>query len=442
MRQPGVHRCSYSVNLELAKSIVDVIACPCVEHAFALERFRERTWRSSYHWLITSGLALHLLAALKKCGSETCLPTAIIARLLALDQASAVRTGELRRDFLELNRRFASLGIPYANWKGFALEPDFCEDVRIRPQMDFDFIIRSSDAERFGSVLRDVGYERTRSTFVEATYEIMPGVPYALEQVYHPKPQRKVELHLAADHASPVTPALDLREALDRRRTVMMAGETIPVLANEDALPTHAAHAGRHALEGWVRLGWLHEIDHFIHGRATHLTDWDDVRRLASSHDAPATTAALGIMLAAQVWHRKLPDALGWTAETLPRSAVQWIRQHGERLVMADFPGTKINLLLQRELIGASGWSRVEGATLFRPRAIPRVAHVPPNASRHDRLRAAHVQIAFTSRRIVFHCMETLRYFYFKWLWNRSSSSRKPAACNVPVTVHSNSPDG
>lgn len=444
MHQVVVCRDGNDVNQPLAKSIVDTIACPCAEHAIVFRRYRDRDWRNTYHWLITSGLALHLLAAVKKGESELCLPPNIAERLGALDRASVIRTDELRADFLELNRRFIDLGAAFANWKGFALEPDFCEDVRLRPQMDFDFIVRADDARLFDSVLRDFGYQRTNSTPLEATYEIMPGQPYTLEQVYQSKPQRKVELHFAVDHPSLVTPALHLRAALERRRKVTIQGQSVCVLAPADAFFSHAAHAGRHALEGWVRLGWLHEIDRFVRSHAGDSKLWRSIACAAEGSSTAAVAPAVGILLANQIWSRTLSESLRWAETVLPHSAVQWMNDHGAKLAMADFPGTKLNLLLQREFIAAADWRSVERAALFRRRAVPRVAQAPPDATALQRMRATHFQFRFTCRRILFHSIESARYFVCKWMWTRPAwvTNATPQSCNAPFKADSNSWDG
>lgn len=432
------------MNRTLARTVVDAIACPCAEHAFALRRFSARDWRRSYHWLITSGLALHLLAVLRTFQAEHCLPPRICERMNGLDLASMARTDELRRDYLELNRRFEGLGTVYVNWKGFALEPEFCEDVRFRPQMDFDFIVQPEGADLFDTELRAAGYRQTRNTSIEATYENLPHRPYSLEGVYQLKPQRKVELHFASDHGSLTTNAMDLHAALARRCVVMSGGQSIPVLAPADAFLGHAAHAGRHALEGWVRLGWLHEIDYFVRRHASDSVLWGEVLRLALLPNAPVISAAVGILLAKQLWHRKLAVSLTWAEEALPDSASRWIEAHGDRLALADFPGTKLNLLLQRELSDGADWPEIERAALFRRRAIPRVVHVPPKATLRQRAHISHLQFRFASRRVFFHVVETARYYVLKWRWSRHPSARLGARqpCNAQFKAHSNSLDG
>ena len=432
------------VNISLAKSIVDAVGCPCVRHAAVLKTFSERSWRRSYHWIVTSGLALHLLAALKECERESSLPDGIAARLRRLDDASGVRTDDLRRDFLQLNARFAALGVPYANWKGFALEPDFCRDIRFRPQMDFDFIVYPEHSDVFDIALRGAGYQKTRTMATELSYETMPGRSYTLEQVYHPKPQRKVELHLAADHPSHVTPAMDLHGALQRRREAVVHGEVIAVLAVEDAFLSHAAHAGRHALDGWVRLGWLHEIDYFIRLHHHDSNLWSSVRSLADHPDAPVASAAVGILLANRLCRGQLPDGLRWIEEVLPEPAVRWMDRHGERLVMAEFPGTKLGLLLQRELIVAGDWRKVERDALFGRRPIPRVAHIPQSATMVQRIRAVRKQSRFIVRRLRFHCVETARYLLLKWRWSRPApiNAGVRPSCNGAFKAHSDLFDG
>jgi hypothetical protein len=442
------------VKRALANAVVEAIACPCPAHASALQEFRERDWRTSMHWLITSGLALHLLSVLEGAGYGTSIPLRVAARLRALDDASALRTAELRKDFLILNRRLAELGVPFANWKGFALEPEFCVDVRLRPQMDFDFITLALDADRFDTALHDLGYCLTEKTEIEATYEKSPGLPYSLEQVYHCKPQRKVELHFGSDHAAGLAGGINLGAVLERRRIILMEDVAVPVLSREDAFLSHAAHAGRHALEGWVRLGWLFEIDSFIRYHADNLALWRRVQSLSEGDQSGNTTAAIGILLANVIWRRDLPDFLCWVENAIPQGAVQWIEPYGARLAMTEFPGTKLNLLLQRELMDADTWRKFERAALYHRRAIPRVARLPQNATVLQRVRAAKVHLRFVAGRSFFHLTENIRYLLVKRQCARAAvRNRKLAAdgdlassfaarpCNEPVSVDSNSPD-
>ncbi|MGH9523034.1 MAG: nucleotidyltransferase family protein [Terriglobales bacterium] len=407
------------MNDQLATSVVRFIGETSNVHANALARFSQRQWRSSFHWLVTSGLALYLWDSLVELGAEDVLPIRVGQRLAALDEGSVRRTAELRGDFVALTRRFAELGMPFAAWKGFALAPEFCPDIRLRPQMDFDFIIPVEHVDAFDACLRAAGFRQTGVTEVEARYENLPGNHYSVEQVYLPKPHRKVELHFGRDNPSRVTPGIILDDCLTRGRILRIDNYDVPVLSPADSFLTHAAHAGRHALSGWARLGWLKELDHFMQSNRDDAELWQRVQQLVTEDPACIAASAVGVLLASVVWQRELPPGLSWIRGAIPAGAVRWIDRYGSRFAAIDFPGSKLHLLLSRELVSAQEWRRLESSALYPIRKPGRVVHTEASSALSSKVRAEGIQLRFVCRRIRFHLKETLRYLIAKRTWPR-----------------------
>ena len=417
------------MNRALAEAVLKVIDNASSEDSARLRSFSLRQWRQNHHWLITSGLALHLLDTLRKSDAESVLPDRYRDRLAELNDASAVRTDELRRDLLDLNRRFQSLGLPYVNWKGFALAPEFCADIRLRNQTDYDFIIRPDDADCFHRALRDAGYVRFEKLENEWRYDLFPGEQYSLEDVYRPKPHRRVELHLGMDSAPATAQAMDFAQVLQRRQIRDVSGIGFPVLAPEDAFVAHAAHAGKHALTGWVRIAWLLELVTFARRHADDRPFW---QRVVNRLDATSRfNVRLGLALASRAWPRSAPGVLSLVSDILPPNLVFWLDQNGRRFALSDFPGTKLHLFFLRELLDKSAFDELERSALFPVKAPAKVAFAPTMAPFSQRARAARHQARFVLKRVKFHLIENARYLLMKRQWLRSKAqSPANAACN------------
>ncbi len=419
------------MNRSLAEAIVAVIGDTSPENAEWLSSYSARHWRENHHWLVTSGLALHLLTTLRRLQAEDVLPPAYHAHLQALYHASGPRTEDLRHDLLDLNRRFTALAEPFVNWKGFALTPDFCPDIRLRNQTDFDFIIRPEDFRVFHRALLDSGYVLSGSADNEFRYDLLPGQPYSLDEVYSRKPHRRVELHLGSDSPPASGRPMDFVPLLDRRLIRSLDGLQFPVLAPEDAFVTHAAHAGKHALSGWVRIGWLLELDTFTRRYADDTTLWETVlKRIDTSS---AISVGLALALSVRMWRRELPRALASIADVLPVNLVRWLDENGRRFVLSDFPGTKLHLFLHRELLDPRAFHDVERQSLYPIKVPPRVAYSLGKTPVVQRMRATRNQARFVLRRLKFHLVENTRYWLMKRRWERTVAlGRTPPICNQP----------
>ena len=419
------------MNRLLAEAVVAMVGEPSRHHAERLRSYSMRQWRQNHHWLVTGGLALHLLTNLRQFEAEDVLPLAYRHHLAGLHDASGPRTEELRRDLLELNRLLTALGAPFVNWKGFALCPDFCPDIRLRNQTDYDFIIRADDFELFHRALLDAGYLLSGSTDGEFRYELLPGQPYSLDEVYCPKRHRKVELHLGTDSRAASGRPMDFSPLFDRYRIRCLDGVSFPVLAAEDAFVTHAAHAGRHALSGWVRIAWLLELDTFVRQYQSDDALWETVRTRIDATSAISVGVALALVV--RLWRRDLPRAISSLMDVLPVNLARWLDVNWRGFVLSDFPGTKLHLLLHRELLGEAAFQKLEHSTLYPIKVPPRVSYVSAQAPLAKRVRAARSQARFVMRRLKFHLVENSRYWLMKRRWQRTVAlEHTPAICNQP----------
>lgn len=406
------------MNRALAEAVVDFISEPSRQTAEVLSAFNPRAWKRNHHWLITSGLAMHLLQCLRETHAENVLPARYREHLSSLHDASGIRTAELLRDLLQVNRAFSALGIPFANWKGFALQPDFCSDIRLRPQMDFDFIIPAETTDSFARVLAGMGYTLTDRNGSETRYELDPSSHYSLDDVFRPKPHRKIELHAGSDSADRASRETDLTGALERRRRTVIDRVEFPVLAPGDAFLAHAAHAGKHAFAGWLRVSWLLELNTFIERQIGNEALWQEMRNVADPRSLPSIAVAL--LLLESLLRRPVPRCLHWAIDALPKETSRFLDNKGRDLAFAEFPGTKLFVLLNRSLMDVHEWRRWERSVLLPIHKPPRVSRAAARSSLQTKKRVATEQILFVLKRLRFHVVEGIRYWRVKRAWDNS----------------------
>jgi hypothetical protein len=148
---------------------------------------------------------------------------------------------------------------------------------------------------------------------------------------------------------------------------------------------------------------------------------WKQVQTLAERN--PRAHVALGVvtLLISNVMGSFAPEALThWTVDSLPDAVRLWVSQYGPDAIYGDFPGSKLYLLLQRELEGSVGLPRrsVRRALLplFFPKAISQRA---PNEDLRARIKRYRKQLWFGWFRLRFHGAEGLRYMRESLRWRR-----------------------
>jgi hypothetical protein len=118
------------------------------------------------------------------------------------------------------------------------------------------------------------------------------------------------------------------------------------------------------------------------------------------------------------------PEALlNWTVDCLPDAARLWVRLYGRRSVLASHPGSKLYLLLEKEL-EASGVpaKRSVRKSLLPSRLPPAITYAEPNESMVMRIRRYRSEIYFIYSRLRFHVIEGLRYLGEGLRWRRHRS--------------------
>jgi hypothetical protein len=99
-----------------------------------------------------------------------------------------------------------------------------------------------------------------------------------------------------------------------------------------------------------------------------------------------------------------------------------WIQLYGRRILLSDRPGSKLYLLLRKELNSDSAACRLERRQLLLPLHWPqRITRAVENESLVGRMRRSWVQARFISRRLRFHVGEGCGLALESSRWQRRS---------------------
>ena len=414
-----------------------VVAFVCDLDGPAIEELRSFTkddWQRNFLWLDASGLALYFVDRLDKHGWWDAIPFSILKRLQQNLVDNRERTASLFAEMAEINSRFQKSGVTFANLKGLSLTPESVPDPTLRCQLDLDFLVATGQTSIARQVLTDMGY--CLSAANRGTWEFKAGSSEvaAIKDLYKVKPQRSVELHLV-DTAGNAVPLRTSTCSGQLQRAVVrpVLGVPMPTLSPADQFLNQALHLFGHIRGEFTRTSWGLEFARHLRSRGNDAAFWREVEELAA--EVPEATTALGvpILLVEQVFGPAAPDALRrWTVDQLPAPVARWARMYGRRVMMADFPGNKLYLLLENEL----GPRRSDARQAALKRLLP--FRLPPMITRGEageqlstRLRRYVAQTRFVLFRLRFHVVQGARYCleFLRWRWLKwRSATMSPVA--------------
>ena len=383
-----------------------------------LSQIDERAWTSSYYWLDASGMALYFLEQIETMSIESALPAATLQRLRQNRDDNRRRSAAMFAEFAAINEQFQAAGVAYCNLKGFTLIPDSCPDAALRCQLDFDFLVDPDHLTACREILAGAGYMLVAAKKDVWEFTTGSSVPTKIEDHYKPRPQRSVELHfdpvVAAGHPS----ARD--ERLDRSQLRSWKGVTFPVLSSADQFAGQALHLLGHLRSPSTRTAWLLEFKRHVSVRKDDHDFWREVAE--RSWSSPPARLAIGIAtaLSFQIFGGQPPAALqAWAVDHLPAPIRLWADSYGRQALLADFPGTKLHLLLEREMPrDDSPWQKKRFMFVPSLRAT-RIIFPKPEDKAWQRMRAELYQIRFILFRMRFHLVHTLLYLREVPRWKR-----------------------
>ncbi len=384
------------------------------EYADRLSALSQGEWRKLLYWLDVSGLSLYFAHRMNELNIQGSLPLAVNQRLQQNLSDNRVRVQDLLREFAELQIEFQRVGITYAVLKGFSLCPSSAAMAELRHQLDLDFLVDESGAARAREILEAAGYRLHQISGSTWEFKKNDTPRFSIKNMYKAGFGYAVELHIEPSAAGQ-------KSLLSRREYREIEGITMPVLAPAELFLRQGMHAFKDVCSSFLRASHLLEFYRNVCSHADDAAFWSEVRELAKGDPRAAWGLGVVLQLIESVLGGEVPSKLAmWTTLRLPVAAQCWVALYGVNCVYGTPPGTKLYLLLQRELEQA-GMSFVRPVrTVLLPIRLPQVI-IPATAD--DTVISRVWKHAFQSRfifqRLRFHVVEGLRYAWASYRWRR-----------------------
>jgi hypothetical protein len=404
---------SMSGQEKIREALLLIFCDPVPRECSRLWVLSDGQWDQALEWLDVSGLALYFLDRIIEQHLQEMIPRRVLARLQQNLAENTWRTSQMIAEANTIHARFQDAGLSYATLKGFSLWPDSVPRLELRSQLDLDFLVAEESAPEARRILEERGYRL--HAISGRSWEFKAGeMPRAsLKDLYKASPHRCAELH--------IEPASTERPLLARTERQCLQGVWFPVLAPEDLFLGQGLHLFKHLCSEFSRTAHMLEFRRHVMARRDDAGFWARLRTLAEAD--PRVPLALGVTThwITHVMGEFAPEAFtSWTVARVPASVGLWIEVYGRRTVLAGVPGSKLYLLLQQELLRASGSAARPVRHSLVPRRLPPSIALPTaNESRAARIRRHWRQLRFVLRRLRFHVVADLQYLYESRRWKR-----------------------
>lgn len=400
---------------QLTREAVLLTFCdPLSEQCSRLLTLSNSEWARLKHWLDISGLALYFFNRLNELNISDLLPPALFTRLHENLIDNTARTHGMISESIGIQQEFQMAGLSYAVLKGLSFWPSSVPKPELRSQFDLDFLVADQSASKAREILSGRGYRLYAISGRSWEFKLNERPGFSLRDIYKDLRSYAVELHIQPGDQASSSP-------LDRLEWRRLHGMNMPVLSPVDLLLGQGLHVFKHVCGEFSRAAHLLEFRRHVLSHRNDNDFWDELQWSAREH--PRASVALGVvtLLITQVMGDFAPEALTrWTVCTLSRSVRLWIEMYGHRAVLGAYPGTKMYLLLQRELATVG----VPAKRPLRQALIP--LRLPPpeirpfeNEALPVRLGRYRMQLQLILLRLRFHAVEGLRFLFESYRWRR-----------------------
>ena len=384
------------------------------EYVDSLSALSPGEWRKLLYWLDVSGLSLYFIQRFNELNLQKALPVAVNRRLQQNLSDNRARMKGLLRESAGLQAEFQRADISYAVLKGFSLYPSSVPMPELRHQLDLDFFVSESGAATVQGILEQAGYRLYGISGTSWEFKKNETPRFSTKNMYKDGFGRTVELHI--ETVPPSRASL-----LGRREYREIEGVRMPVLAPADLFVRQGMHAFKDVCSSFLRASHLLEFYKHVCAHADDSAFWSDVREVAE--EDPTVILGLGVVLQLieSVMEAEIPSRLAmWTMLRLPAAAQRWIALYGLNCVYGTPPGTKLHLLLQRELEKAGASFARSARTALLPTRLPQVV-IPASAndSMTFTIQRYALQLQFVLQRLRFHVVEGIRYAWASYHWRR-----------------------
>ena len=411
---PDILSMPFSGEQLLREAVLLTFCDPLPQQCSRLRCLSKREWQKLLRWLDISGLALYFLDRIVQLGLCDWLPADVFARLRQNLIDNTGRTHGMIAESIAIQQEFQEARLSYANLKGLSLWPSSVPKPELRSQFDLDFLVAEEAVQEARNILERRGYRLYTVSGRSWEFKLNERPGISLKDLYKAMPSHAVELHI--DPSVPGRPSL-----LERVDTRELDGIVMPVLSSVDLFLGQGLHLYKHVCSEFFRAAHLLEFRRHVLARRNDNTFWSDLQSIANEN--PRASLGLGVVtqLLTRVMGDFAPEALtNWTVRRLPASARLWVELYGRRAVVGSFPGSKLYLLLQRELEAAGVPARRSLRQALLPsRLPPPIIRAFPNERLSVRLGRYRMQLHFILFRLRFHVLEGIRYRWESRRWRR-----------------------
>lgn len=403
------------------ESVLLTFLDPLPEQCALLWNLSGMEWRNLLRWLHISGLALYFLDRMDEVQGSDLLPPSVLTSLRQNLSDNIGRTRGMIAESIAIQQAFQEAGLCYAKLKGLSLWPVAVPKPELRSQFDLDFLVAEESAPEARRIMERRGYRLYTSNGKSWEYKKnnIPG--FAMEDLYRDLPYRSVELHV--ESRVPGRPSL-----LERREWRELYGIAMPVLSPVDLFLGHAIHAYKNVCSEFGRTAHLLEFRRHVITRSNESAFWNELQRAAEGNRRACLGLGVVTLLITRVMGDFAPEALtDWAVCGLPPAARLWVEIYGRQRVVDKFPGSKLYLLLQKELESAGvSAKRSLRQSLLPSRLPPAVIRPLPNETLSVRIGRYRTQLGFVLLRLRFHIVEGIRYAWESRVWQKRLSQLAP----------------
>lgn len=373
-----------------------------------------RDWKRLLAWLDISGLALYLLDRFTQLGLLDALPKSVANDLQQRMKDNVQRTYGMVNESIVIQRKFQEVGLCYAVMKGISLTPSSVPHPELRHQFDLDYLVAERDAQEARRILEGSGYRLFAISGQTWEFKINENPNVSTKDLYKNLSYRAVELHLESDTVGQIS-------RINRIQYREMFGITMPVLSPTVIFLSQAMHAFKDVCSAFSRTAHLLEFYRHVLARSEDDAFWRELRIRVEDDRRACLGMGVVLYLLTSIMGDFAPKVLtAWTTEILPPPVSLWIDLYGRRTVFGKHPGTKLYLLLQKELeaVGVSTKRTVE-KSLWPSRLPPAVIRPSVDEALSTRIARYRVQVRFIYSRFCFHIVEGFRYAIESYRWRR-----------------------
>jgi hypothetical protein len=400
--------------MQLRKAVLMVFCNPVRTELGRLLHATPKEWEELLTWLDTSGLALYFLDRVEEAGLLNSLPAPVVTQLRNRLADNTQRLEELMAESTAIQRSFQKAGLSYAVLKGFSLWPTSVPKLELRSQLDLDFLIADECVDAARHILEDAGYRLNAQDAKNLDFKANEGRTTSLKDLYKAGRIRSAELH--KEHVVAGRPSI-----LTRTQKVSFDGIQMPVLAPLDLFLGQGLHLFKHICLSYWRAAHMIEFRRHVIARYDDLAFWNQLEEHVAGHTQTCIRLGVVILVITRVMGPFAPEALTrWTADQAPVNAKLWVDLYARRAALAAFPGSKLYLLLEKELQGSGMSPKRPLSLVLAPRRLPPfIVHAVAGETLAARVNRYFRQFGYVVFRLRFHILEGIRYFCESILWRQ-----------------------